>query len=153
MPDLLAGTIVKALDTPPTVFDDQSASFDFTSTTYTTASTAGSYVDCAVVFTAPTTGRVKISTSARLINTTATGGALVAPETRTGGTVGSGTVVDAAADDASTAHYGTTFSRGGASHILSGLTPGSVYNTRLLHRASAGTGSAALRGLIVEAVS
>lgn len=149
MPDLLAGTPVQALDSPPTVWAAIADSYDFTSTSYATSSTAGTYADCAVVFTAPTTGRVKISTSGRLYNTT-TAGTLLSPETRVGETVGSGTIVESAADASGIANYSGTFQRQGASHVLSGLTPGAVYNTRLMHKATSGTGRIALRELIVE---
>lgn len=152
MPDLLAGSRVLALDTPPTVSAAESSSFDATSTSYTTTATGGSYAEVAAVFTAPTSGRVKVSVAARLINST-TGGTLVTVEVREGDTIGSGTVVDSAIDATGTSHYGATFARSGISHILTGLTPGDSYNARLLHRVTAGTGSFAMRELIVEPLS
>lgn len=148
MPDLLAGSIVRGLDSPPAVSSVADSSFDTTSTTYTTTASAGTYADCAVVWTAPTSGRVIIHVNARLINST-TGGTMVTAETRTGGTIGAGTVVDTTGDRGPS-HYGATFSRIGTTRMLSGLTPGATYNTRLLHRVTAGTGSIALRELIVE---
>lgn len=155
MPDLLAGTTVLALDTPPTQVSVVSSSFTATAITFGTATTGGTYTDCAVVFTAPTTGRVKIHTSARLLNSGATSGSLISPETRAGGTIGAGSVVEAAADGGGASHYGSTFARVGVTHLLSGLTPGDVYNTRLLHRSSLVTETAtiALRELIVEAAT
>jgi hypothetical protein len=143
MPDLLAGSTVRALDTTVTVSNSQGTSVDVTSTTFTTSGT-----DCAVTFTAPTTGRVLIHTSARLINSS-TNGSLAAPETRTGGVIGSGTIVDAAADTNAVAHYGNSFSRATSTHLLSGLTPGATYNTRILMRAQGATASIANRELIV----
>ncbi|MCP3817838.1 hypothetical protein NLX86_06710 [Streptomyces sp. A3M-1-3] len=153
MPDLLAGTTVKALDTPSTQSDVEGSSYDFTITTFGTASTTGTYADCAVTFTAPTSGRVEICTTARMINST-TAGTLVSPETRTGSTIGSGTIVEGASDGIGTSHYGASFARTGVTHVLSGLTPGSAYNTRLLHRVSgASTGTVALRELSVKPLS
>jgi hypothetical protein len=150
MPDLLAGSTVKGLDTPPSQADAEGSSYSFTSTTYTTATTAGTYVDCAVTFTAPTSGRVLICVNARVTNST-TQGTLIAAEVRIGSTVGSGTVVDAAADNNAVGSYTGTFERMGITHMLAGLTPGQVYNARLLHRvAAASTGSAANRELIVS---
>lgn len=150
MPDLLAGTIIKALDTPPTQADSAANSYDTNGTGFTTGNvTVGSYEDVAVVFTAPTTGRVEIITNARLINTS-TSGTLVAPETRAGGVIGSGTPIELATDGIGVSHYGTTFARASVTHLLTGLTPGNVYNTRLLHRVSANSGSIALRELIVK---
>lgn len=149
MPDLLAGTTVKALDTPPAVSDRGDTSYDATNTTYSTDFVLGTYEDVAVAFTAPTSGRVMIFTTARMVSSGATSGVLVAPETRTGATIGSGTVVETIGDGHGVSHYGSTFARIGASHIVSGLTPGDPYNTRLLHRVVSNTGSFALRELTV----
>lgn len=155
MPDLLPGTTVLGLDTPPTQASAVSGSITATAITYGTAVTSGTYADCAVVFTAPTTGRVKIHTSARLLSSGATSGSLVSPETRAGSTIGAGTIVEAAADGGGASHYGSTFARVGVTHLLSGLTPGAVYNTRLLHRSSVVTETAtfALREIVVEAAT
>jgi hypothetical protein len=155
MPDLLAGSTVRALDTTPAQASVAGTSIDATIITYGTAVTAGTYADCAVVFVAPTTGRVKIHASARLTNSATTSGSLIAPETRLGGTIGAGTIVEAAADANGASHYGNTFARLGVTHLLTGLTPGATYNTRLLHRSSVGTATAsfALRELVVEAAS
>jgi len=152
MPDLLAGSTVKALDTPPAVSAAESATFEATSTSYTTTATSGTYAEVAVVFTAPTSGRVKTSVAARLINSS-TGGTLVTAEVRTGSTIGSGTVVDSALDAAGCSHYGATFARAGINRMLSGLTPGASYNARLLHRVTANTGTFSMRELIVEPLS
>ncbi len=150
MPDLLAGSTILSLDTTATQVNVQSGSYTITTTTYSTATTGGTYADCAVTFTAPTTGRVLISLAARMTNST-TAGTLMSPETRTGGTVGSGTVVESAADGTCIANYSGSFVRCGSSHVLSGLTPGAVYNTRLLHKINtASTGTIALRELIVQ---
>jgi hypothetical protein len=146
MPDLLAGSTMRALDTTVTVSNIQGASVTTTSTTYTTSG-----ADCAVVFVAPTTGRVLISINARLANS-ATNGTLISAQTRTGGTIGGGTVVEDASDAWCVSHYGgTAFERQGITHLLTGLTPGATYNTRLLMRGSVDTATAsyANRELIV----
>lgn len=147
MPDLLPGTTVTATDTPPTVSSVVDPSFDTTVTAYGTGSSGGSYADVSAVFTAPTTGRVVLHLAARLINT-GTGGTLVCCETREGDTVGSGTVVDTVGDRGPS-HYGASFARLGATRLLTGLTPGASYNTRMLHKVTSGTGSVALRELVV----
>jgi hypothetical protein len=149
MPDLLAGTTVRGLDFPKAVSDRGDTSFDATNTTFGTASTGGTYDEVGVVFTAPTSGRVAIHTAARLKNTAAGNGTLAAPEIRIGSTIGSGTAVQAIGDGHGVADYSGAFSRQGATTYVEGLTPGSSYNVRLLHRVSAGTGSIALRELIV----
>jgi hypothetical protein len=128
----------------------QPGPYTVTSTTYTTATTSGTYVDCGVVWVAPPSGRVTITTTARMINATAGSGTLVSPETRTDGTIGAGTSVEGAADGAGISNYSDSFARLSGVHHLTGLTPGATYNTRLLHRASANTSTIALRELIVE---
>ncbi|GGK24856.1 hypothetical protein GCM10011583_66160 [Streptomyces camponoticapitis] len=134
------------------VSDQQSSSYDVLSTSYTTTASAGTYAHCQVVFTAPVTGRVEIKTSARMINETASNGCLIAPQTRTGNTPGSGSIIEDASDGLGPSNYGNTFSRHGVSHLLVGLTPGSTYNTRLLHKTSfsGATATFALRELIVS---
>lgn len=153
MPDLLAGSTVTALDTPPVVTDIADDSYTFTTATFGIAATGGTYADCAVTFTAPTSGRVLICYGARLVHST-TSGSLVSAETRTGATIGTGTVVSAASDRC-LSHYGATMARAGVSQVLDGLTPGNTYNTRLLHRmtGATGNGTAALRDLSVSPLS
>ena len=64
----------------------------------------------------------------------------------------SGTVVEAASDAIGPSHYGAAFSSITRTHLLTGLTPGAVYNSRLLIRTSntLDTASVANRELIVE---
>jgi hypothetical protein len=138
------------VDGQQSVSSVQSGSYTVTSTTFTTAVSSGTYVDCGAVWVAPPSGRVVITTTARMINATAGSGSLVAPETRTDGTLGAGTSVEGAADGNGISYYGDSFARLSGVHHLTGLTPGATYNTRLLHRASANTSTIALRELIVE---
>lgn len=150
MGDLLAGTTVMGLDTPPTKSDRGDSSFTATNTVFGTSSTGGTYEEVAVVFTAPTTGRVVIHTAARMTNSASGNGTLVSPEIREGATIGSGTAVQSVGDGQGVSNYTGAFVRAGATTYVEGLTPGSAYNVRLLHRASAGTATIALRELIVE---
>ena len=152
MPDLPPGSVVRANDTPPIQWSSQTTSISTVTTTYTTTVSAGTYVATAVAFTAPTTGRVKITVAARLDNS-AVAGTHLSAETKTGSTIGSGTTVEAAADATAVQNYSGTQIHGEVSHILEGLTPGDIYNTVLLHRVTSGTGSFAFRYLIVEPVS
>src|SRR5215510_3899189 len=98
MPDLLAGTIVNALDTPSAVDNAQSGQFTFNATTYGIDNDSGTYVDCGVAFTAPTTGRVLIFINADGFNDTAAQFTAMSFVVRTGSTVGSGSVFQAADD-------------------------------------------------------
>ena len=148
MGDLLAGSTVMGLDTPPTESDRGDSSFTATNTVFGVTTTGGTYEEVAVVFTAPTTGRVAIHTAARMTNSGANG-TLVSPEIREGATIGSGTAVQSVGDGHGVANYTGTFVRAGATTYVEGLTPGNAYNVRLLHRATAGTATIALRELIV----
>lgn len=148
MPDLLPGTSVKGTDTPPTVNSTVDPSFNISNTSYGVTTTGGTYSDCGVVFIAPTSGRVLVHMAARLSNGGASDGTMVCSETRIGGTIGSGTVFEGTGDRGPS-HYGTTFARIGAAHFISGLTPGTTYNIRMLHRVTATNGTVALRELTV----
>ena len=153
MSDLNAGSKVKGLDTPPTVQDSQSGTYSFTNTSYGVSVSSGTYADCGVVFIAPTTGRVIVKLAAFLRNSTAAQGANIAPVVRTGGTIGSGSTVLAAADATSVQMNGngsnTDGGRTGVEVLVEGLTPGDEYNVRLEHRVTANTGLTTRRSVIV----
>ncbi|MGH8965045.1 MAG: hypothetical protein ACRDXB_06915 [Actinomycetes bacterium] len=148
MPDLLAGTTVRAMDFPEAVSDRGDSSFSATITTYGTTASSGTYEEVGVAFMAPTSGRILILTAARMTNSS-TDGTLVSPETRTGSTIGSGVAWETIGDGHGVSHYGANFARIGVSHFMGSLTPGDPYNVRLLHRVSGGTGTFALRELTV----
>jgi hypothetical protein len=149
LPDLLAGTTVNALDTPPVVADAETGQYTFTNTTFGVGTTGGTYADCGVAFVAPTTGRVVIMYVGQLSNSVAGGATIVAPVVRTGGTVGSGSSVLAASDNEAVTTSFATSLRGSAHTFLSGLTPGDTYNVRLEHRVNANTGTAERRRVTV----
>jgi len=138
MPDLTAGTTVKGLDTPPTITDTEATSGTTTSTTFVETLTGGT--TCAVVFTAPTSGRVLVHSNVRISNSGANEG-FAGFVVRTGATPGSGTVVLAAADALAILHNGTTAQRAGISELVSGLTAGDSYNVQQAFRVGAGTGT------------
>lgn len=150
MPDLLAGTVVNALDTPPTVSNTQVGSFTHNATTYGIDADTGTYVDCGVAFTAPTSGRVMVLWRAQVDHDgTALGFTAVSFVIRTGSTVGSGTVVLAADDNRAVIMAGTDVMQMGSSHLVTGLTPGDSYNVRLEHKVGAGVGTTERRGVVV----
>lgn len=149
MSDLLAGTTITALDTPPTVTNVQTGSYTFTITAWGVATTGGTYVDCGVAFTACTTGRALLRYDAHLLNST-TAGTQIAPVVRTGSTVGSGSTVVAATVDNMIQVQGTSGHRYGGHLLVTGLTAGSAYNVRLEHQvSSASTGTALRRSVTV----
>lgn len=128
--------------------------FSFTITSYGTTASAGVYSNCGAVFIAPPSGRVLINARCQLYNSVASTTSYLAPEVREGGVIGSGTVFQAAADTVaigSAAVAGTNPGLGfrGFSTMITGLTPGSTYNVRLLHRVTANTGRTLIREIIV----
>jgi hypothetical protein len=153
MPDLSAGTTVYGEDTPPPAHDAEAGSYTFTITTWGTATTGGTYADCADVFTAPTSGRVLILFGGHLLNST-TAGTQLSPQVREGAVVGSGTEVAAPTVDEMVQVQGTSGHRIGQHRFVDGLTPGDDYNVRLLHQvSSASTGTALRRNLTVIPVT
>lgn len=149
MPDLLAGSTVRALDTPPAASDTQLDSFSFTHTTYGVGSTSGIYADCGTAFMAPTTGRVLVILSGQIrnnaINTTR-----MAPVIREGPVIGSGAVIVPANDVNSITNQGNNADILAAQvALIENLSPGEVYNARLEHRVSGGTGTLRNRRVVV----
>lgn len=145
-----AGQRLFALDFPETQDDLQTGTYQVDSDGDFGASgnvASGDYADCGVAFLAPTSGRVRIDMMAEMVKF-GTGSAStirISPEVRTGGVIGSGTLVEAAAINQaiammadSNATDSPNDSRSGY-RIVEGLTPGSTYNARLLHRGSSGT--------------
>lgn len=109
-----------------------------TSASFTTALTAANI--CGTSFVAPPSGIVEVHWAAYMFNS-GSNFTQTSPSVRTGGTVGSGTVILASADARSTTHNGTTGEREGAMTRVTGLTAGATYNVALEHRVGAGTGS------------
>ncbi|MDY7101568.1 MAG: hypothetical protein S0880_10310 [Actinomycetota bacterium] len=153
MPDLLAGSTVQALDTPPAVADDEATTFTFNDTSYGVDADTGSPGDCGVAFVAPTTGRVIILFRCFIDNNGANFSRL-APHVRTGSTVGSGTDVYAASDvDAITNDSNGDGETACSFVVVTGLTAGNDYNVRLEHRATAGIGTITRRSVAVIPLS
>jgi hypothetical protein len=152
MPDLLAGSTVLAADTPPTVSMTQDGSFTFDSTVFGVDADTGTYVQCAVVFVAATTGRALVRYAADL-DSNGVVATHCGPHVRTGATIGSGSDVLPASQANSVRNVGTDNRRYGATVLLDSLTPGASYNVRLEHRVSGGTGTIQFRHLSVSPAS
>jgi hypothetical protein len=141
MTDFLAGQTLTDLHFPPTTDDREVGSYTITTTTFGVGTTGGVYADCGVAFTAPITGKVDLEYGGQMSNST-TNATIITPVVRLGATIGSGTTIVAATDDNNVQVTGTSSQRRGASLLLQGLTPGTVYNVRLEHRVSlASTGT------------
>lgn len=145
-----AGQIIRAADFPDAQMDTQDTSGTTTSVGYTAALTGG--VTCTAVFVAPTSGRVQIAYGSQISNSGANN-TFCSAEVRTGGVVGSGTVVSAAGDATALINASTSLVRFGGVLTLSGLTAGSTYNVQLMYRVSAGTGTYLRKHLAVTPLS
>lgn len=153
MPDLLTGTDVSPLDTPPAAGDEETGQFTFNATTYGVDNDSGTYADCGTSFLAPTTGRIVILYAAQLDNDTAAQGTSLTPVVRTGGTVGSGSSVLAASDVYRLLNIGTDAGAWSGFTYVTGLTAGATYNVRLEHKVSGGIGTILNRRVAVIACS
>lgn len=128
----------------PTVISSPGSRGSVTSTTYVESRTITVGTgEAAAVFTAPASGKVKISWAASIQAPTTTGFALATYIVRNGGTIGSGAVVTGAEASDTRTLQNTGASAGEQSlsnfEILEGLTPGNQYNIRMAYRTSTGT--------------
>lgn len=138
--DIAANTAVTAaFATGATQTTAQNTSGTTTSAAFTATLTGGT--TCSFTFVAPPSGKVQVFNTATMENNTTAFSAVMDFELRTGGVVGSGTVIHAATDD-------TSNSIGGAQNalvsktveaVITGLTSGSTYNIRQMFRSSSGT--------------
>lgn len=145
MPDLLAGEIILAGDTPPTGSDREDGTLTTTSTTYIAGSTV-----CGCTFVASTTGRAVVYHAAYLYNNNVAATTHCSVRVGTGSVIGAGTQIQAAADETAVTNLGSTANRFGVLTVLTGLTPGSTYNLQTMHRVTAGTGEVRYRTVVVN---
>lgn len=140
-------------DPPPTLALPASMSKTDATNLNPTNTTYGAVDNVGVVFFAPGTGRVRVKVGAFLRNST-TSGTFMGAAIRTGDVVGSGTLVQAAADgDAAQMNGDGSNTDGGrvmVEYVIEGLVPGAVYNARMEHRVGAGTGTFERRTIIVS---
>ena len=139
----------------PAYFVETTADSGYTSTTYTAGSPT-----CGGTFVAPPSGWIIVSVGAAPLQVNGTAGntAYLSWELREGGSLGSGTVVSAAADSKALRVRGpvTTASSSpaiSAVHRLplqTQLVPGDTYNIRTMHRVTGETGTLDDRALTVE---
>jgi hypothetical protein len=106
------------------------------SSTYTGTRTGTSNV-AGTAFTAPPSGNITVLWSCGIAVTSSF--ALVSFEIRVGSVVGSGTLWKAADDNIQIQGTSTTETSGSTFYPISGLTPGNVYNIRLMYRTQSST--------------
>lgn len=95
-----------------------------------------------VAFVAPPSGKVSINWGTRISNNVAGNAGFCTIQVRSGTTVGSGTIISAAADAPAARHVGVDLDKWTRSTPISGLVAGSNYNVQLLFRSSAGANTA-----------
>lgn len=123
-----------------------------------TASYAAGTEICGVSFVAPPSGKVIISVSGFIRTSVVGNQVFLSYEVRQGSTIGSGTVQQAASDTYAVVNSLAVVASGpselGGSHrrMVSGLTAGSSYNARTMHRGTATNGGVNHRVLLVEPV-
>lgn len=121
------------------------ASVNTTSLTYVPLTAT---VDMGVVFSAPSSGKVamhwRASTAPAVANT-----AWASFRLGIGNIIGAGAVVQAATDNVALMFSAVAGADFGTSTLLTGLTPGVVYNVQVQHRTTGGTSFWARREIIV----
>lgn len=134
-----------------TVSDTQNALANIAATGYSETFTT-SNTPAAVVFVAPTSGKVMVHSSAYLDQSSATARTYLSWIIRTGGSIGSGTVFLFAGDAQAISNLNTDDITVGRGYLISGLTPLATYNIRQAGRVTSGTGEFQNRHLVVEPV-
>lgn len=127
--------------------DTQNTVGTTTSGTYTATLTGGTA--CGVVFVAPPSGKVTIFNNSGMLNS-GISYCFCAIQIRTGGSIGSGTLVLTASDDESIYFLGSNDIRHSMSRLMTGLTAGSTYNVQQLFRVTGGTGTFNRKHLVVQ---
>jgi hypothetical protein len=152
VPDLLAGSTVKALDFPPTVDNFDNTSIDnITATTYQTGSP-----EVGVTFTGPTTGRVKITVGGGVRNNGSNDDRVVlSPQVFEDDSSGTEVLAPSVAQRGCSSVGGFTnngFQYLDRTSLLENLTPGQTYYARVqyLTNTGAGTCDISARSIIVE---
>lgn len=137
----VAGQIIRAADFGGYAsVENTTDETNFNSTAFTLGATT-----VGLTFIAPTSGGVIVLWNARANLNSATGvRVVVSAEVRSGSTIGSGTVMAAAGDDQAVELGQAANTRvGAASHrVVTGLTPGAVYNVALWHHNATSVASA-----------
>ncbi|MBA9002003.1 hypothetical protein [Thermomonospora cellulosilytica] len=148
-----AGSVIRAADWPPTVAAGDSTTIsNITSTTFITGSPV-----VATTFTAPTSGRVKITVGGGMQNNGATGRVTLAPNVFAGTGPGGTEVLGVASPlrtELTCPTEAASFYYASRSCTLEGLTPGATYYARVMYRVTAGTtGDISRRDIMIRPLS
>lgn len=150
MPDLLAGSLIRAADWPPSHYQNSSLEIlNISSTSYITGSTVVDFT-----FEAPTTGRVLLAVS--LAATDSAGNRVsLAPEVYQGADATGSKILSADVGNRGVLSASTATNYGWWSRvtILEGLEPRALHYARTVHRVDGGsTADITFRDLSVMAV-
>lgn len=136
--------MVTGVDTPPARWVDGENTGVFTNTSFVES-------DQGLIFTAPSTGRVIVSYSGRIINDTAGAETLMGIVTRQGSVLGDGATHEAISDGKCLRGTATDHKQISITRMIAGLTAGKDYNIVFAHRRSAGNAQVNERFLLVRA--
>lgn len=135
MTAVAAGEVILADHNNDIFTSDESAQVLNNLPTTTSATYVSIGTQCGMAFTAPASGAVMVDWFSELKTSVAGNVAACTIEVRTGSTVGSGTLVVTASDALPLVRNDTDRDIcSSAWYPVTGLTPGSVYNVRLMHR-------------------
>lgn len=135
-----AGDRITAGMFPATKSATEDSQSTFGTTSYVETPTGGAAFP-SLTFVAPTSGEVIVSVNALVDNTT-TLRTYYGWVLRTGSSIGSGTVILAAADERAISNFGTDDGRQGAEFHVPGLTAGATYNLRAAGKVSSASANA-----------
>lgn len=136
-------TIVTGVDTPPARWLDGENTGVFTNSSFAES-------DQGLIFTAPSSGRIMLSYSGRLINDTAAQETLMGTVIRVGSVIGDGSTFEAASDGKCLRVIGTDHKQISITRLVEGLTAGRDYNIVFCHRRSGGNAQVNERFLLVR---
>lgn len=136
------------LASQPTTAQDPTDILALTNTTFA----AGT--NCGFSFTAPSNGKIYATVGAHMEVNTTPDSCYLSYEIRSGGTVGSGTLIIGALTDSAVGVGGNAGARISATRrkLITGLTPGTTYNIRTMHLGTGGNYDIFFREITVEPV-
>lgn len=136
MADISDGMVVHAGDFPPSAFDsDDTGITNLTNGTYVSGAP-----EVGVTFTAPTSGRVRLTVGGGLRDSSGVDRVFISPQVFQGVDASGVEILTPSVTNRGCGSVGssTEFSYFSRTSLLTGLTPGEVYYARVMHTVSAG---------------
>lgn len=154
MPSLATDTLVTGRDLPPSATaSDDTLQLNLSNTSYSAGTP-----EVGIVFTAPTSGRVRVTVGGGARDNSGTNNdrVFISPQIFLASSTGDEIVAPSVvARGYSSAGASTEFAHGSRTSLVTGLTPGETYYARAMYATSAGAGTAdiAAREITVSPVS